>query len=192
MTAAPAGWRNGIFAPTVGTQYWTSSGPQYGPAAGTYPAGHGASPTPPWAGIIPPEPPQNPGTGTPTGTTTSGAPGPPAGSTGSSPQPPNGPAYTQGPFASDSLAAALMASSPGADQGQAAQAAASPTAGRFSQPPASSSAGMTSDVWVTVPVDKVEVRNGKGTVTPLYADAVGYRNTGQGRNIPPTPAAGRP
>ena len=133
-----------------------------------------------------------PPTGTPNNTNTGGAQPPPPASVGSTPQPPNAPAYTQAAGAPNALAAALMASSQPADSGQAAQAAASPTVGRFSQPPASSSRGQTSDVWVTVPVDKVEVANGKGTATPLYSAATGYRRTGQGNTIPPTMAAGRP
>ena len=55
------------------------------------------------------------------------------------------------------------------------------------QPPSSSYAG---DVWVTVPVDKVTVANGKGTVTPTYSAGSGYQDS-QTNTIPPTTKFGR-
>lgn len=86
------------------------------------------------------------------------------------------------------LAAALMQQSEAADQGQQAQAQASPGMRRMTTPPPAQPAG--NDVWVTVPVDKVSVAGGRGTVTPVYATAEGYRSPAQGNAIPPTTTTG--
>ncbi len=99
--------------------------------------------------------------------------------------------YAQDP----GIAAALMLANGSADQSQADQAASSPALQRMSTPPASSSAPSSlttaGDVWVTVPVDKVSVAKGKGTVTPLYAAGAGYVTPAQGAEIPPATAVGR-
>ena len=98
-------------------------------------------------------------------------------------------------FAQDpSLAAALAVESSQADSQQAAQNSQSPAMRRMAQPPAQTRATGTGsgDVWVTVPVDKVSVANGKGTVTPLYATADGYQSPDTGHEIPPVPPVGRP
>jgi len=64
---------------------------------------------------------------------------------------------------------------------------------RMSMPPAASQSegAGNENVWVTVPVDKVEVANGKGTITPTYATNKGYQSPQVGNTIPPTAAAGR-
>jgi hypothetical protein len=74
-----------------------------------------------------------------------------------------------------------------ADDQQDAQNGTSPQLQRLTTAP---SATPAEDVWVTVPVDKVSVANGKGTVTPVYATAEGYRAPASGNAIPPVPAAG--
>lgn len=95
-------------------------------------------------------------------------------------------------FANDArLASAFSMASQGADQIQGYQADQSPSLARMSTPPEDHGSQLQSDVWVTVPVDKVQVANGKGTITPLYAEGRGYRDTGVGHRIPPVPAAGR-
>jgi hypothetical protein len=50
------------------------------------------------------------------------------------------------------------------------------------------------DVWVTVPVDKVETKGGSTTVSPVYATPTGYqaRPGESAGSIPPTIPAGRP
>lgn len=50
------------------------------------------------------------------------------------------------------------------------------------------------DVWVTVPVDKVETKGGSSTVSPLYATPTGYqaRPGESAGSIPPAVPAGRP
>jgi hypothetical protein len=109
----------------------------------------------------------------------------------------SGPEATIGnPYAPIALQAALMAASPQADAQQAQANASSPGLSRLTspQPAASMSTSQPApgqDVWVTVPVDKVEVGpSGKGTVTPLYAQASGYQSPGQGNAIPPVSTTG--
>jgi hypothetical protein len=87
------------------------------------------------------------------------------------------------------LAAALSLASPEADQAQGYQNGQSPGMQRMSTPtPPSSSSSLPggADVWVTVPVDKVSVANGKGTAQPLFAAGSGY----QDQPIPPTTTTG--
>lgn len=95
-------------------------------------------------------------------------------------------------FAGDAtLASAFAMNSPQADRIQGYQADQSASVARMSTPPQSQGKQLESDVWVTVPVDKVQVANGRGTITPLYADAKGYREPASGNRIPPVVAAGR-
>lgn len=51
-----------------------------------------------------------------------------------------------------------------------------------------------SDIWVTVPVDKVETKGGSTTASALYATPQGYapRPGESAGSIPPTIPAGRP
>lgn len=51
-----------------------------------------------------------------------------------------------------------------------------------------------SDVWVTVPVDRVITGGGSSKVAPVYSTSKGYRSRpgDSAGSIPPTPAAGRP
>lgn len=98
-------------------------------------------------------------------------------------------------FAQDqSLAAAMMLANPGADAQQAQQAGQTPQMRRMSTPPASSmhqGIGSSNDVWVTVPVDKVEVARGRGTITPTYSTQEGYRSPDRGNMIPPVMGVGK-
>jgi hypothetical protein len=97
------------------------------------------------------------------------------------------------PYAPIAVASALMAASDQADQQQTAQNGSSPALSRMTTPPPSQSrTGSGEDVWVTVPIDKVEVANGKGTVTPLYAQGTGYGPpaNGKGQTIPPVSTTG--
>lgn len=89
--------------------------------------------------------------------------------------------------------AAFSMPSDSADAQQAQANGSSPALSRLSNPTATSSMPQqqSNEVWVTVPVDKVEVVGGKGTVTPVYATADGYQSPASGNAIPPTPAAGR-
>lgn len=103
------------------------------------------------------------------------------------------------PFAYDStIASALALANPSADQLQQGYADQSPALDRLGTNPGDSWYGqaqnpnLADEVWVTVPVDKVTVANGKGTVTPVYASADGYRSPRSGHEIPPTPQTGRP
>lgn len=50
------------------------------------------------------------------------------------------------------------------------------------------------EVWVTVPVDKVETRGGSSTVSPVYASPTGYqaRPGESAGSLPPTIPAGHP
>lgn len=50
------------------------------------------------------------------------------------------------------------------------------------------------DVWVTVPVDKVETKGGSTTVSPVYATPTGYqaRPGESAGSIPPAMPAGNP
>jgi hypothetical protein len=50
------------------------------------------------------------------------------------------------------------------------------------------------DVWVTVPVDKVETRKGSTTVSPVYASPTGYQSRpGESAgSIPPAMPVGHP
>jgi len=113
--------------------------------------------------------------------------------------PPPGPPQLQtpNPYAQDpGIAAALSLANPTADQVQMSQNQSSPSLQRLSTPTKSSSAApppaagsgqlnTAGPVWVTVPIDQVSLAKGQGTVTPTYA-------AGQGYEIPPTAAAGRP
>lgn len=98
-------------------------------------------------------------------------------------------------FANNALiASALAAQNPGADQIQQAQNTSSASMARLSgatPPPADAHPATSMDVWVTVPVDKVSVAKGSGTITPTYAAGSGYQQSGQGQAIPPTVAVGR-
>lgn len=113
------------------------------------------------------------------------------------------------PYAAQGLNAAGLAAfampSAQADQAQQTQAGYSATIERLSTPPAEA-ATQSSNVWVTVPVDKVTVAGGAGTLTqpqeprqgPTYQTMDGYAPAQQptyppmqGNTIPPTPAAGK-
>ena len=95
------------------------------------------------------------------------------------------------PYAPIALQSALMAESQQADQQQNQQNTSSPGLNRMTTPPASQSQAGSQDVWVTVPVDKVEVgASGRGTMTPVYANTKGFRSPSKGNNIPPASTTG--
>lgn len=121
----------------------------------------------------------------------------------------NSGAGLRNPYASQGLnpsgLAAFAMPSAQADQAQNQQAGYSATLERLSTPPAESSGGQSPNVWVTVPVDKVTVAQGSGTLTqpqeprqgPTYQNQEGYQQQQPsypqmaGNTIPPTPAAGK-
>jgi hypothetical protein len=66
--------------------------------------------------------------------------------------------------------------------------------GKTSQLNNAQAAQPDSEVWVTVPVDKVTTSGGSSSVTPVYASAKGYvPRPGESRgSVPPGPRVGRP
>lgn len=86
------------------------------------------------------------------------------------------------PGARAAQAAAFNMTNPQVQQQQAQQNNSSASLQRLTTPP-------SSDVYVTVPVDKITVKGGMGAVTPLYSTGKGYQQAGK---VPPTPMAGRP
>lgn len=81
------------------------------------------------------------------------------------------------------------------DRAPAAQRLASPQwNGKTSTLNHAQAAQDRSNVWVTVPVDKVETRAGSSSVTPMYQTPTGYvPRPGESRgSIPPGMPVGRP
>lgn len=81
------------------------------------------------------------------------------------------------------------------DQHPSAQRLAAPAwKGKTGQLNNAQSAQDRADIWVTVPVDKVETKGGSSTVSPVYASPTGYqaRPGESAGSIPPTIPAGRP
>lgn len=179
----PPNWGAGPLAGALNAGQQASSNltttPPAAPAATTTPAAAAAAaPAPTTGGTVnqPQQSPQSSGGGSPGGGGDGGA------------------GYN--PFGYDpTIASAMALASQPADQIQQGYAQQSPQISRMSQPTLTSQApmpqqGAMSDVWVTVPVDKVSVAGGTGTVRPLYAAGQGYQDPGT--LIPPVAAAGRP
>jgi hypothetical protein len=81
------------------------------------------------------------------------------------------------------------------DQHPSAQRLSAPVwAGKTGQLNHAQAAQDRSDVWVTVPVDKVVAANGGAAVAPVYASPTGYqaRPGESAGSIPPVVPAGKP